>query len=394
MGKHTESERIHQRRVALVAAAGATMLLGLGAPTANADDGNAAGAASGSDAKTRPGDAIRNALTGSRPSTTGPTTRAALSPTVGGLGINRGTMGSGNIGSGANDVDSPRSFGINLFGIGNENTRTAVQTIRNGVGNFGTNLTVAGNGNGQATLPENTGAGTNTIDGSHNIGNLFSVMGSGNRALSAHQAVTGDRNIASTLVGAGNDNIGSGYNGVVGNDNLSTVLGFIGDDNINAAYQSIEGNRNVVTFANLAGSGTGNSITTVRGDRNWFGNATFQGSRNASNSTIGGNRNLASNLVATGDANQESGETNIDGDGNLVSNLAFIGNNNTNSGVANLSRDSFFLPYTNRFFGTNFALIGNGLNLLGVDTTYQQTILGLLIFAAVAADQVFRRKSA
>ena len=41
-----------------------------------------------------------------------------------------------------------------------------------------------------------------------------------------------------------------------------------------------------------------------------------------------------------------------------------------------------------------FALIGNGLNLLGVDTTYQQTILGLLIFAAVAADQIFRRKSA
>ncbi len=40
-----------------------------------------------------------------------------------------------------------------------------------------------------------------------------------------------------------------------------------------------------------------------------------------------------------------------------------------------------------------FALIGNGLNLLGVDTTYQQTVLGLLIFAAVAADQVFRRKS-
>ena len=39
------------------------------------------------------------------------------------------------------------------------------------------------------------------------------------------------------------------------------------------------------------------------------------------------------------------------------------------------------------------ALIGNGLNLLGVDTTYQQTVLGLLIFAAVAADQVFRRKS-
>ena len=41
-----------------------------------------------------------------------------------------------------------------------------------------------------------------------------------------------------------------------------------------------------------------------------------------------------------------------------------------------------------------FALIGNGLNLLGVDTTYQQTILGLLIFAAVAADQIFRRKRA
>ena len=39
-----------------------------------------------------------------------------------------------------------------------------------------------------------------------------------------------------------------------------------------------------------------------------------------------------------------------------------------------------------------FALIGNGLNLLGVDTTYQLTILGLLIFAAVAADQVFRRQ--
>ena len=38
-----------------------------------------------------------------------------------------------------------------------------------------------------------------------------------------------------------------------------------------------------------------------------------------------------------------------------------------------------------------FALIGNGLNLLGVDTTYQLTALGLLIFAAVAADQVFRR---
>jgi ribose transport system permease protein len=41
-----------------------------------------------------------------------------------------------------------------------------------------------------------------------------------------------------------------------------------------------------------------------------------------------------------------------------------------------------------------FALIGNGLNLLGVVTAYQQTIPGVLIFAAVAADQVFRRKSA
>ena len=38
-----------------------------------------------------------------------------------------------------------------------------------------------------------------------------------------------------------------------------------------------------------------------------------------------------------------------------------------------------------------FALISNGLNLLGVDTTYQLTILGLLIFVAVAADQAFRR---
>jgi ribose transport system permease protein len=38
-----------------------------------------------------------------------------------------------------------------------------------------------------------------------------------------------------------------------------------------------------------------------------------------------------------------------------------------------------------------FALISNGLNLLGVDTTYQLTILGLLIFIAVAADQAFRR---
>lgn len=41
-----------------------------------------------------------------------------------------------------------------------------------------------------------------------------------------------------------------------------------------------------------------------------------------------------------------------------------------------------------------FALIGNGLNLLGVDTTYQLMVLGLLIFAAVAADQIFRRQKA
>ncbi len=40
-----------------------------------------------------------------------------------------------------------------------------------------------------------------------------------------------------------------------------------------------------------------------------------------------------------------------------------------------------------------FALIGNGLNLLGVDTTYQLTILGLLIFFAVASDQIFSRRN-
>lgn len=39
-----------------------------------------------------------------------------------------------------------------------------------------------------------------------------------------------------------------------------------------------------------------------------------------------------------------------------------------------------------------FALISNGLNLLGVDTTYRLTILGVLIFVAVAADQMFRRR--
>jgi ribose transport system permease protein len=41
-----------------------------------------------------------------------------------------------------------------------------------------------------------------------------------------------------------------------------------------------------------------------------------------------------------------------------------------------------------------FALISNGLNLLGVNTTYRLTILGVLIFAAVAADQLFRRRAA
>ena len=40
-----------------------------------------------------------------------------------------------------------------------------------------------------------------------------------------------------------------------------------------------------------------------------------------------------------------------------------------------------------------FALISNGLNLLGVDTTYRLTILGVLIFAAVALDQLFRRRA-
>lgn len=40
-----------------------------------------------------------------------------------------------------------------------------------------------------------------------------------------------------------------------------------------------------------------------------------------------------------------------------------------------------------------FALISNGLNLLGVNTTYQATVLGVLIFLAVAADQLFRRQN-
>lgn len=40
-----------------------------------------------------------------------------------------------------------------------------------------------------------------------------------------------------------------------------------------------------------------------------------------------------------------------------------------------------------------FALISNGLNLLGVNTTYQATVLGVLIFLAVAADRLFRRQN-
>lgn len=40
-----------------------------------------------------------------------------------------------------------------------------------------------------------------------------------------------------------------------------------------------------------------------------------------------------------------------------------------------------------------FALISNGLNLLGILAIYQLTVLGVLIFLAVAADQVFRRQS-
>lgn len=40
-----------------------------------------------------------------------------------------------------------------------------------------------------------------------------------------------------------------------------------------------------------------------------------------------------------------------------------------------------------------FALISNGLNLLGVNTTYQLTVLGVLIFLAVAADQLFRSQN-
>jgi ribose transport system permease protein len=39
------------------------------------------------------------------------------------------------------------------------------------------------------------------------------------------------------------------------------------------------------------------------------------------------------------------------------------------------------------------AIIGNGFNLLNVDTTYQQIVYGGLILVAVAADQLFRRRA-
>jgi ribose transport system permease protein len=38
------------------------------------------------------------------------------------------------------------------------------------------------------------------------------------------------------------------------------------------------------------------------------------------------------------------------------------------------------------------AIIGNGFNLLNIDTTYQQIVQGGLIFIAVAADQLLRRR--
>ena len=36
------------------------------------------------------------------------------------------------------------------------------------------------------------------------------------------------------------------------------------------------------------------------------------------------------------------------------------------------------------------AIIGNGFDLLGVDTTYQMLVQGVLILLAVAADQLLR----
>ena len=38
------------------------------------------------------------------------------------------------------------------------------------------------------------------------------------------------------------------------------------------------------------------------------------------------------------------------------------------------------------------AMIGNGFNLLNIDTTYQQIVQGVLIMLAVAADQLARRR--
>jgi ribose transport system permease protein len=38
------------------------------------------------------------------------------------------------------------------------------------------------------------------------------------------------------------------------------------------------------------------------------------------------------------------------------------------------------------------AIIGNGFDLLGIDTTYQQLVQGILILLAVAVDQLVRRR--
>jgi len=39
------------------------------------------------------------------------------------------------------------------------------------------------------------------------------------------------------------------------------------------------------------------------------------------------------------------------------------------------------------------AIIGNGFNLLNIDTTYQQIVYGGLILVAVAVDQLLRRRA-
>ena len=39
------------------------------------------------------------------------------------------------------------------------------------------------------------------------------------------------------------------------------------------------------------------------------------------------------------------------------------------------------------------AIIGNGFDLLDIDTTYQQLVQGVLILLAVAADQLVRRRA-